>query len=332
MKRILVTGGAGFIGSHLTHHLLAQGYAVIVLDDFSTGTRERLEGVEADGRLSIVEGSILDPDAVAEALEGCGTVFHLAVQCVRRSIGKPIENHDINATGTLNVLEGARRARVKRFVYCSSSEVYGNASSGLLREDAVVCEPMTVYGAAKLVGEYYAKAYRRTYGMDTVVVRPFNAYGPGAHEQGDLAEVLPRFFIRVLNGLPPVIFGNPDNGRDFTYVTEVAAGIAAAGEFGDLVGDVVNIAHGRLVTVGEVAETVLRVCRRPDLRPVIGPHRPGDVHVLQADTAKAKRVLNYEAAIDFERGVEMYLDWFVRRHPDPSILLEKETVNWAMPG
>jgi hypothetical protein len=144
----------------------------------------------------------------------------------------------------------------------------------LLGEDAVVCEPMTVYGAAKLIGEYYAKAYRRTYGMDTVVVRPFNAYGPGAHERGDLAEVLPRFFIRVLNGLPPVIFGDPGNGRDFTYVTEVARGIAAAGECDALVGEVVNIAYGKLFTVGEVAETVLRVCRRPDLRPLTGPHRP----------------------------------------------------------
>jgi UDP-glucose 4-epimerase len=330
VSNILVTGGAGFIGGHLTHHLLAQGHSVTVLDDFSTGTRERVERGGKPDRLRIVEGSILNPEAVVAAVTGCEIIYHLAVQCVRRSIGNPLENHEINATGTLNVLETARRAGVARFVYCSSSEVYGNTSSGLLHEESV-CEPMTVYGAAKLVGEYYTKAYMRTYGMDVAIVRPFNAYGPFAHEQGDLAEVLPRFFIRVLNGLPPLIFGDPNNGRDFTYVTEVARGIAAVGECEGLKGDVVNIAHGKLVTVGEVAETVLRVCQRPDIKPVIGQKRPGDVHVLQADTNKAKRLLNYDATIEFEQGVEMYLDWFTRRHPNPATLLEAEGVNWEMP-
>src|SRR3954452_8159620 len=159
MKRILVTGGAGFIGSHLSHHLLAQGHAVTVLDDFSTGTLERLERAGPNDRLRVIEGSILNPDVVAAAVQNCEMVYHLAVQCVRRSIGKPIANHDINATGTLNMLEGARRAMVKRFIYCSSSEGYGKLWEALLGEDGVICEPMTVYGAAKLVGEYYAKAY-----------------------------------------------------------------------------------------------------------------------------------------------------------------------------
>jgi UDP-glucose 4-epimerase len=330
-KRILVTGAAGFIGSHLVDHLIADGQAVTVLDDFSTGSRENLEQAVSAGDIRIVDGSVLDRSAVAEAAGGCDRVFHLAVQCVRRSLDKPLENHDINATGTLNVLEAARRERADRFVYCSSSEVYGNASADLLDERTVVCEPMTVYGAAKLAGEHYARAYHRTYGLNTVVVRPFNSYGPREHDQGDLAEVIPRFVIRVLNGLPPVIFGAGDNGRDFTYVTDTARGLALAAGKDALVGATLNIACGHMLTIKEVAETVTRLCQRQDLKPVHIDPRPGDVYRLQADTRLAGKLLGYSAAIDFEQGMNKYLAWFNGKYPDPSILLEDDPINWRMP-
>jgi UDP-glucose 4-epimerase len=230
--QILVTGGAGFIGSHLVDALVAAGEEVAVLDDFSTGEAANLEDAGVKGRLRLVQGSILDERVVGEAIEGCDRVFHLAVQCVRRSLGNPRESHDVNATGTLNVLEGARRAGVRRFIYCSSSEVYGNASSGLLNEEMTSCAPTTVYGGAKLAGEAYTEAYFHTYRMPTVVVRPFNAYGPRAHTRGDLAEVIPRFVIRALNGHAPVIFGDGSNGRDFTYVSDVARGLALRCDWG----------------------------------------------------------------------------------------------------
>ncbi len=180
--RALVTGGAGFIGSHLVDRLLDEGRAVTVLDDFSSGRRENLADAEKR-RVRVIEGSVLDPAAVERAVDGCDRVYHLAVQCVRRSLGSPMENHEINATGTLRMLEAARRFKVQRFIYCSSSEVYGNGGAELLTEDTL-CAPVTVYGAAKLAGELYAKAYWQTYGMPTIVVRPFNAYGPRAHEFG----------------------------------------------------------------------------------------------------------------------------------------------------
>ena len=224
-----MTGGAGFIGSHVVDQLVAEGAAVTVLDNFATGSRDNLHDACQRGDVRVVDGSILDRPAIAEAIGGCDTVYHFAVECVRRSLGKPIENHEVNASGTLFVLEAARRVGVSRFVYCSSSEVYGNASSGLLNERITLCEPMTVYGAAKLAGEYYTKAYHRTYGLPTVVIRPFNSYGPREHDRGDLAEVIPRFVIRVLNGQSPVIFGSGENSRDFTYVTETARGIVLAG-------------------------------------------------------------------------------------------------------
>jgi UDP-glucose 4-epimerase len=330
-SRVLVTGGAGFIGSHLVDALLAKGRAVSVLDDFSTGERDNLVSAAASGDLRVLEGSILDREVVSRAMADCDMVFHLAVASVRRSLGRPVENHDINATGMLNVLEEARRRKVGRFVYCSSSEVYGNCGGERLGEKALP-EPVTVYGASKLAGEHYAKAYWRTYAVPTTVVRPFNSYGPREHDQGDAAEVIPRFVIRVLNGLPPVIFGSGDAARDFTYVTETAQGIMAAAACDAMLGQVVNIAFGRMVSIREVAAAVARHCGRPELVATHIEARPGDVHVLQADTSVAKSMLKFEARIDFEEGLARYIAWFRKRYPDPSLLLEEDPRNWRMPG
>lgn len=329
---VLVTGGAGFIGSHLTDALLTHGCHVTVLDDFSSGDRRNLDLASKTGRLRIIEGSVLDQAVLANAMRGATHVFHLAVQCVRISLGKPLENHSVNATGTILTLEAARRAHVHRFIYCSSSEVYGNCGGERLREGLSHCAPVTVYGAAKLAGEYYAKAYYQTYGLQTVVVRPFNAYGPREHDQGDLAEVIPRFVIRALNGLPPVVFGDGGNGRDFTYVTEIAEGLVLAAQCDTLVGQAVNLAYGRMITISEVAAAVLRACDRPDLTAVHERPRPGDVIALQADTARARELLDFRASIGFEQGLQQYLQWFRSRYPDPSLLLENRLQNWEFPA
>lgn len=330
-SNVLVTGGAGFIGSHLTDALISNGCNVTVLDDFSSGERSNLEPAAKTGRLRLIEGSVLDKTALATAMTGVTHVFHMAVQCVRKSIGNPLENHDVNATGTILTLEAARRAGVSRFVYCSSSEVYGNCGGERLHEESTHCAPVTVYGAAKLAGEYYAKAYYQTYGLPTVVARPFNAYGPREHDQGDLAEVIPRFVIRALNGLPPVVFGDGSNGRDFTYVTEIAQGLILAAQCDALLGKVVNLAYGRMITISEVADAVLRACGRTDLAPHYDRPRPGDVIALQADTTRARELLNFQAAIDFDRGLEQYIQWFVSHYPDPSLLLEDRLQNWELP-
>jgi UDP-glucose 4-epimerase len=331
-RRCLVTGGAGFIGSHLVDHLVAEDWAVTILDDFSTGTRANLSEAQSRGDVRIAQGSILDPLAIEAAMAGSDVVFHLAVQCVRRSLGEPLHNHEVNATGTLNVLEVARRRRVRRFIYCSSSEVYGNCGCEPLVETATICEPATVYGAAKLAGEHYAKAYWQTYGLPTIVVRPFNTYGPREHTSGDLAEVIPRFVIRVLNGLPPVIFGTGENGRDFTYVTETVRGIALAASCDALVGRAVNIAYGEMVTVRQVAEAIARLCGRPGLQPRFIEPRPGDVRALRADTRLAREILGFAAGVKFEEGLRRYIDWFRVAHPDPAALLEDDIRNWRLPA
>ncbi len=329
--RVLVTGGAGFIGSHLVDRIIADGLCVTVLDNFASGKREYLGDALATGRLTLLEGSILSESDLNNAMEGAEVVFHLAVECVRKSLGDPINNHAINATGTLMTLEAARRHKARRFIYCSSSEVYGNCSVGKLTEDAAVCVPTTVYGAAKLAGELYTLAYWRTYGLPAAVVRPFNAFGPREHDQGMLAEVIPRFAIKVLNGRSPIVFGDGSQGRDFTYVTDTAEGLWRAANCDELVGGTVNLGCGRLVTIREVGEEMMRQSGRNDLSLVFAPERPGDIHSLIADMERAQNLLGFQPHINFAEGIRRYIQWFRNRYPDPSILLEVDEKNWALP-
>jgi len=259
-------------------------------------------------------------------------VFHLAVECVRKSIGDPVGNHHANATGTLMTLEAARRHKVGRFVYCSSSEVYGNSSTGALSEDTTVCAPTTVYGASKLVGELYAQAYLRTYGMETAVVRPFNAFGPREHDQGVLAEVIPRFVIRTLSGKAPVVFGDGSNGRDFTYVTDTADGLWRTAFNDRVVGQTVNLGWGRAVSVKQVGEEILRQCGRNDLTLEHVAERPGDIHSLIARTEKAAEILGFRPKVDFATGIANYVAWFKQRYANPAVLLEADHRNWTLPA
>lgn len=330
MRRILVTGSAGFIGSHLCDALLAQGDEVIGLDNFASGVRENLTSALTHPRFKLVEGSILDAELLEQLCQGVDVVFHMAVECVRLSIGRPLQNHAVNATGTLLTLEAARRCGVTRFVYCSSSEVYGNGRDRLLSEETTIPEPVTVYGGAKLAGEHYTKAYYRTYGMHTTIVRPFNTYGPREHYEGVLAEVIPKFIIRALNGKPPLIYGDGSNARDFTYVTDTVRGIIAVSESDSLVGRVVNIAYGKAVSVAEIATAILKAVGRDDIIPDYIDPRPGDVLHLQADTQLATELLGYQAEIDLETGLNQTVEWFRTTFPDPSVLLAHDLERaWA---
>lgn len=331
-KCILVTGGAGFIGSHLVDLLIREGNQVKVLDNFSTGTTQNLSQVNSKQSLEIVEGSILNLDEIEYAMRDCDVVFHLAVECVRRSLSQPISNHHANATGTLNVLEVARKLKIKRFVYCSSSEVYGNCEDKLLNETTSKCQPTTVYGAAKLSGEFYSKAYCYTYNLPVVIVRPFNAYGPRAHLKNDTAEVIPRFIIRILNNLPPVIFGNGENTRDFTYVTDIVRGLKMISECDSLIGKTINIAYGVQISLNTISEKIATLCGKSKTNNLYIDSRPGDIRYLHADTSLAERFLNYKAEINFEQGLKTYLSWFKKSYPNPAALLENDLTNWKMPA
>jgi UDP-glucose 4-epimerase len=307
-KKILVTGAAGFIGSHLCDRLAAQGELVLV-DDFSIGPRENLAQLERLSNVRIVEADVRDRERMHGLLEGIDVVFHLAISCLRTSLALPELSHEINAGGTLSVCLAARDREVERFVYVSSSEVYGTARSVPMAETHPL-EPTTVYGASKLAGELYALACFRTWGMPVVVVRPFNTYGPREPWQGARAEVIPRFLLRLEAGRAPVVYGDGCQTRDFTYVEDTVAGLVAAAGCDALVGDVVNVAHGREVSILRIAELLGRLCPRGAGAVEHQARRPGDVERHYADVGRARQLLGYAPRVELEDGLARTVEWF----------------------
>jgi UDP-glucose 4-epimerase len=241
-RRILVTGGAGFIGSELVGQLAGLGAEVVVVDNLVNGRAENLAGLPPD-QVRLAAADIRDQARLAKLLQGVGVVFHLACLGVRHSLHSPLENQAVNATATLGLLLLAREAGVARFVHCSSSEVYGTARWAPMDEDHPTL-PQTVYGAAKLAGEAYARAIHQSHGLPAVIVRPFNAYGPRCHHEGDCGEVIPKFLLRSLAGRPLVIFGDGTQTRDFSYVADVARGLILAAQSEAAVGQTINLGSG----------------------------------------------------------------------------------------
>ncbi len=325
----LVTGGAGFIGSELCRQLLASGAAVRIVDNLVNGRRENVAEVLSP-LCQLHEQDIRDIAAMETLLTGCDGVFHLACLGVRHSIHSPLENHDVNATATLNLLRLAREAGVARFVYVSSSEVYGTAQTVPQPEDHPTC-PMTVYGAAKLAGECYTRAYHRTYGYATVVIRPFNSYGPRSHHEGDSGEVIPKFLLRTLAGKPMIIFGDGSQTRDFTFVSDTARGILEAGLAESTVGETVNIGSGFELPIRDLAEEVRVVTGRADAAVLHEADRPGDVLRLYSDTSKALRLVGFAPRVTLREGLTQLLNWYSDQGRRPEDLLKNEIVkNWEV--
>jgi UDP-glucose 4-epimerase len=299
-KKVLVTGGAGFIGSHLVDQLA--DCTVRVLDDLSTGKEENLAGALARPNFELIRGDIRDEQLVAALLRDTDVVFHLACRGVRHSIGHPVESHEVNAEGTLNLLVEARRAAVKRFVHISSSEVYGTARFAPMDENHPTY-PETVYGAAKLAGEAYARAYHQTYKLPTVVVRPFNNFGPRSHHEGDSGEVIPRFSVWALNKQRPIIFGDGKQTRDFIYVEETAHWLRRVAECDALVGQTINLGSGKETSVNDLADIIYETVGLGKLNPDYQPQRPGDVQRHLADVRRAKEVLGFHTRISVREGI-----------------------------
>ncbi len=324
---VVVTGGAGFIGSELVAQLAAAGHHVTVIDNLVNGRRENLAGVPA-ARVALVERDVRDTAALAPYLARASCVFHLACLGVRHSIHSPVENHEVNATATLHLLKAAREAEVPRFVYVSSSEVYGTARWVPMTEEHPTY-PCTVYGASKLAGECYTRAFWSSFGYPTVVVRPFNTYGPRCHHEGDSGEVIPKFLLRCLAGKPMVVFGDGTQTRDFTYVSDTARGILLAGSTEAAIGRTINLGNGREIAVNDLAREVARAAGRPDTDLVHDMPRPGDVRRLYADMSLARTLLAYTPAVPFAEGLARLRVWYESMGVAPDVLLEQELVhNW----
>ncbi len=306
MARVLVTGGAGFIGSHITSGLIAQGDEVRVLDDMSTGYQRNLD---ENPQAELFRASVTDLDAVRKAVDGCDYVFHqAALASVPRSIAEPIANNEANVAGTLNVLVAARDAKVKRVIYAASSSAYGD-SERLPKVETMATVPKSPYAVAKLAAEQYVSVFAQVYGMETLAIRYFNVFGPRQDPTSQYAAVIPLFIDALLEGKPPTIHGDGDQSRDFTYIDNVVHANLLALKAPKLGGEVVNVALGDRITLNELFSRIAAELGS-DIQPIHGDPRAGDVRHSQADIQKATKLLTYQAQVSVEEGISRTVAWY----------------------
>jgi UDP-glucose 4-epimerase len=305
-ERCLVTGGAGFIGSHLVEGLTASGQRVRVLDNFCTGLRDNLAGIKPAPE--IVEGDVGEATAVESALKGVDVVFHLAaLASVQQSVEKPANTHQTCATGTLNVLDAARRNGVRRVVYAASSSAYG-IPVGEVQTEADAIAPLSPYAAAKLAGELYLQAFAATYGLETVRLRFFNIYGPRQRADSPYSGVIALFAAALGSGKTPTIFGDGHQSRDFTYVTDVVQALQKAAVVPGISGRVYNVGTGKSVNLLELLKELNRQLGT-NVTANHAPPRAGDVRHSCADISKAKLELGYAPQVAFAEGLASTLRW-----------------------
>ncbi|MFI4875458.1 MAG: SDR family oxidoreductase [Blastopirellula sp. JB062] len=307
MAKYLVTGGAGFIGSHIVDALVARGDSVRVIDNLSTGQRGNLAQV-AD-KIEFVEGCLTDAQVVSEAVRGIDVIFHqAALASVPLSVERPLDTHAHCVTATVNLLNEARQANVKRVIYAASSSAYGDAAT-LAKRETDLPNPLSPYAAAKLSAEYYLQAFYHTYGIETVGLRYFNVFGPRQDPDSPYSAVIPIFITLLLQGERPVIYGDGEQSRDFTFVKNIATANLSAADAQQVAGRVINVANGRSTSLLRLIELLNRELGT-SVQPQHDPPRIGDVRDSMADNTLARTLLNYEAEIDFETGLKMSIDYY----------------------
>ncbi len=304
--KFLVTGGAGFIGSHIVEELVRREKRVRVLDNFSTGKKENIAPFLEE--IELIEGDIRDPEIVKKAVKEIDYVLHqAALPSVPRSIKDPITTNEVNVLGTLNILMAAKEAGAKKIVYASSSSVYGDTPNLPKREDTVT-SPLSPYALSKLAAEEYSKLFSSLYGLEAIILRYFNVFGPRQDPTSQYAAVIPKFIASMLKGERPTIYGDGEQSRDFTYVSNVVSAnlLAITSKIKE---GVFNIACGKRITVNELVKSLNRIMDT-DIEPLHTNPRPGDVRHSQADISKAKKVLGYRIEVDFEEGLRKTVERF----------------------
>ncbi len=305
----VVTGGAGFIGSHIAAHLLQKGHHVRVIDNLSTGKQSNLDFLSSlNGNLRIYHNSITEYEIMRSAFEGVDVVFHhAALASVPYSVEHPLIVHEHCATGTLVVLKAAYDAQVRRVVYASSSAVYGENNADIQREDAIPA-PISPYGAAKLAGEYYCQTFTQTYGLETVVLRYFNVFGPRQDPHSPYAAVIPKFIQRMIHGQPPIIFGDGTQTRDFTPIDNIVHANLLAADSAAAIGAIINIATGHPINLLTLVEKINQMLGA-SYKPIFQPPRAGDIQGSQADIERAKKLLAYHPIIDFDDALRQTIEF-----------------------
>jgi len=305
MSHYLVTGGAGFIGSHLAEELVRRGHQVRVLDNLSTGKRKNLEHIAG---VEFIEGDVADPDACVRSVQGIDFVLHqAAIPSVPRSVKDPVTSNRANIDGSLNILVAARDAGVKRLVYAGSSSAYGDTPTLPKRED-MPTDPLSPYALQKLVAEQYCRMFTRLYGLETVTIRYFNVFGPRQDPGSPYSGVISLFSTALLERREPTVYGDGEQTRDFTYIANVVDGVLRACTAPGASGEVINVATGGRVSLNELLRTINRIVGT-DLAARYAEGRAGDVRDSQADITKARRLLGYEPLVQFEEGLRRTLDW-----------------------
>ena len=306
--KVLVTGGAGFIGSNLAGELVRRGAKVTIIDNLITGFRENLDEIEGD--FEFIEGDINDNEAVKRAVEGVDTVYHeAALPSVPRSVDDPVETNDACVNGTLNLLIASRNASVRRFVYAASSSAYGDQPT-LPKAETMRADPLSPYAVAKLTGEYYCRSFYKVYGLETLSLRYFNVFGPRQNPASMYSGVISRFVDALMTGSTPVIYGDGEHSRDFTYIDNVVNANIKAAETTLGIGETINVANGERITLNELLETLKTITGRTETAPDHQPPRTGDVRDSQADISRAVEWLGYEKLVGLEDGLTRTIDWW----------------------
>jgi len=304
----LVTGGAGFIGSHIASALVAKGARVRIIDDLSTGYQENIS--EIGGDVDFVHGSVADEKALRKAMEDVELVFHeAAIPSVPRSVENPRQTHIASVDSTFSLLVASQEKKVRRIVYAASSSAYGDQPT-LPKVENMLPEPLSPYAVAKLVGEYYCQVFTRVYGLETVSLRYFNVFGPRQDPGSQYSGVISRFMSALVNGEHPIIYGDGGQSRDFTFVSNVVDANLRAAESADAVGKVINVANGRQVTLNELLEIMKNVTGKSTAAARYEPVRVGDVRHSLADISLARSLLGYEPRVGLEEGLRLTFDWW----------------------